>query len=104
VNNKEAAYAPWEREFDSDRALLNASREGEFELKAPVNPSLTNTTLMTKAQWRKNRNRKVIVGDEQAKRVIVTKTGYKLHLFSSDQTKERKNQEPAGGCPSGFGR
>ncbi len=86
------SYASWERGFDSDRALLNASREGEFEIKAPVNSPVPNVTLMSKSQWRKTRNRKVIVGDEQAKRVIVTSTGYRLHLFDESQTVERKNQ------------
>ena len=49
-------------------------------------------TLMSKSQWRKTRNRKVIVGDELAKRAIVTSSGYRLHLFDESQTVERKNQ------------
>jgi len=89
--NKEA-YAPFEIEhgFDSDRALRNEeSRASEFEIKAKpatANPPLPGVTLMSKSQWRKTRHRKVIVSDEQAKRVIVTKTGYHLHLFDESQT------------------
>jgi hypothetical protein len=92
--NKEA-YAPFEihNGFASDRFLRNEpSRAGECEIKTRVNPAPalpSSVLLMSRSQWRKTRNRKVIVGDSQAKRVIVTSTGHHLHLFDESQTKER---------------
>jgi hypothetical protein len=107
------AYAPFEIQngFDSDRFLRNEpsregeykikrrnepSRAGEFEIKTSVSTPLTSVTLMSRSQWRKTQNRRVIARDEQAMRVIVTGTGHHLHLFNESQTVERKNQEPIG--------
>ena len=95
-------FAPFEIEhgFASDRFLKGEpSRAGECEIRNRINPAPalpSSVLLMSRSQWRKTRNRKVIVGDSQAKRVIVTSTGHHLHLFDESQTVERKNQEPVG--------
>jgi hypothetical protein len=100
------AYAPFEIQngYASDRFLRNEpsrageykirqrnepSRAGEFEIKTRVNTPLISVALMSRSQWRKTQNRRVIARDEQAMRVIVTSTGHHLHLFSIEQTRER---------------
>lgn len=100
------AYAPFEIQngYASDRFLRNEpsrageykirrqnepSRSGECEIKTRVNPALPGVLLLSRSQWRKDRNRKVIVADSQAKRMVMTRTGHHLHLFDESQTKER---------------
>ena len=92
--NKEI-YAPFEIEhgFNNERALRNdESRASECEIKIRVNPTpaFPSTRLLSRSQWRKAQNRKVIVPDSLAKRVVVTSTGHHMHLFSIEDTVERK--------------
>jgi hypothetical protein len=70
----------------------------ECEIKTRVNPALAlpNVTLLSRSQWRKTRKRKVIVGDEQAQRVIVTRTGYCLHLFDESPLNRKTKNRIAG--------
>jgi hypothetical protein len=85
--NKEA-YAPWERGFDSDRLLQNEpSRFGEFKIKRRLASSSTKNNpvlLLNRAQWQERR-RTVVAGSE-AKKVVVSKAGHPLRLFSFEQT------------------
>jgi len=46
-------------------------------------------TEKSRSQWR-GIDRRVVVGDEEAKRVIVTSTGHRLHLFEITQTRLRR--------------
>ena len=92
--NKEQ-YAPWEVQhgFNNERALRNEeSRASEIEIRTRVNPAPAlpiSVRLMSRSQWRKTQNRKVIAPDSLAKRVVVTSTGHHMHLFSIEQTVER---------------
>jgi hypothetical protein len=85
--NKEV-YAPWERGFDSDNALRNErSRFGECELKrCPASPSIESGTvrLLSSAQWKERRRR--VISDVAPVKVVVTKAGHPLRLFSLEQT------------------
>jgi hypothetical protein len=45
-------------------------------------------TLFSRSQFKKEKARRVVVGDEEARRVIVTRSGHRPHLFSEDQTVE----------------
>jgi hypothetical protein len=94
MNNKQV-YASWETQngYASDRFMKNeASRVGEFEIKARPAPSSASSKLEEKllshSQWTLYK-RKVCVPDSQAKSVVVTKTGHRLCLFSFQQTKEK---------------
>lgn len=49
-------------------------------------------TLRTRAQWREV-GHMVIVPDEAAVKVINTKAGHVLRLYSEEQTRERTQQE-----------
>jgi hypothetical protein len=83
--NKEQ-YAPWERGFDSDRALKNeASRKGELKIRQrPASSSQRDPLLLSSAQW-VDRKRSVLAGAAPVK-VVVTKAGHPLRLFSFEQT------------------
>ena len=49
-------------------------------------------THFSRSQWRA-KGRMVLVGNADAVRVIVARNGYTLHLFSVDQTRERRPHE-----------
>ncbi len=91
--NKEV-YAPWEKShgFANENFLRNEkSRFGEFFIKprpASASAAPRDPLLFSHTQW-KARNRRVCVPDSQAKNVIVTHTGHRLHLFSFAQTTEK---------------
>jgi hypothetical protein len=44
-------------------------------------------TLLTRAQWR-DKGRKVLASDSEAKRIVLTRTGGRLRIFSEEQTVE----------------
>ena len=90
--NKEQ-YAPWEVQhgFNNEHALRNdESRTSEIKTRVNPTPAFPSTRLLSRSQWRKAQNRKVIVPDSLAKRMVVTSTGHHMHLFSIEQTVERK--------------
>ena len=86
--NKEQ-YAPWEVQhgFASDRFLRNeASRASECELRPRTpSPAPRDPNLLSRTQW-KLCDRKVVVPDGRAKRLVVTKNGHHLYLFDETQT------------------
>jgi hypothetical protein len=89
--NKEQ-YAPWEKTFGfaSDHFLkTEASRAGEYELnRRPAFPSTESKTvrLLSSAQWKERRRR--VISDAAPVKVVVTKAGHPLRLFSLEQTSQ----------------
>jgi hypothetical protein len=82
--NKEQ-YAPWEHGFDSDSALRNAHREGEYQIKRRPISSQREPLLRTRAQWAE-RGRRVLPNVEPAKTLLDTKNNHHLRLYSIEQT------------------
>jgi hypothetical protein len=70
MSSKDCPLAPWEQEYERERIM--AAR-----------------THFTKQQWRA-KGRWVVVSDEEAPRVTVTRNGRTLYLFSEDQTEEAR--------------
>jgi len=74
---KKQELAPWEIEH----------------LKQQYEEKLMQTrTSFTRRQWVQRFNRQVIVRNEDAARIITTRSGNTLHLFSIEQTIDK------GGC------
>jgi hypothetical protein len=94
--NKEA-FAPWERGFDSERALRNdESRQGEYTIKrrptSQPDPNLPHSKpvpqtliLRTRCQWLLAHGKKVRVPDSLAHKIVVNKNGFNVYLFSDRQ-------------------
>ena len=65
---KNVELAPWERDY------LRQKRG-------------VTRTMFSISQWAA-KGKRVVVGNQEARRVIVTSTGHRLHLFSEDQTEQ----------------
>lgn len=86
---RKGEFANWERDsgYASDFYLLREkSREGEHTAKPQPRSSSTGPLLRSIAQWQEH-GRAVMAGAE-TKKIVVTKAGRSLRLYSYDQTRQ----------------
>jgi hypothetical protein len=85
---RKGEYSPWEKQhgFNDENALRNdESRADECEIKPrKLRLRNANVVLLSRAQWA-DRGRKVVDGAVPVK-VVVTKRGRPLKIFSLEQT------------------
>jgi hypothetical protein len=83
---RKGEYSPWEKQHGfNDENALQKSRPEECVIKPrKLRLRNANVVLLSRAQW-SERGRKVLDGAVPVK-VVVTKSGHPLKIFSFEQT------------------